>query len=114
MYRLYAVVVAWGDTLRDDARRRRRQETNDRSPRDIIESMDGQLPPPYPGEDGSMIYTAAVWINADDVPDIFVVGAGSVTTGPDGTNYTNGRLAEGTRYGVFYYIELESDNPVIV
>ena len=112
MYRVYAVIVVWGDTLRKDARRRRRQENNNRSPSEIIASMGGQLPPPYPGEEGNMIYTAAVWNKADDVPDMFVVGVGSVTTGPDGKNYTNGRLAEGTRYGVFNYIQLESDIPV--
>ena len=106
VYRLYAVVVVWGDLLRDNARR---QDDELRSPRDIIVSMNNTLPPPFPPMPGMTIYTTAVWSRAADVPDVFIVGSGSVTMGPDGTNYTNARLNEGTTYGVFVYIRLESD-----
>ena len=109
VYRLYAVIVAWGDLLRDDARRRRRQDDMLRSPRDIIASMNNELPPPFPPMPGMTIYTTVVWSRAAAVPDVFTVGSGSVTMGPDGTSYTNGRLNEGIRYGVFVYIRLESD-----
>ena len=71
--------------------------------------MNNELPPPFPPMPGMTIYTAAVWNNAADVPDEFTVGNGSVTVGPDGTSYTNGGLNEGTTYGVFEYIRLESD-----
>ena len=109
VYRLYAVIVAWGDLLRDDARRRRRQDDMLHSPHDIIASMNNTLPPPFPPMPGMTIYTTAVWNNAADVPDVFIVGNGSVTMGSDGTSYTNARLNEGTTYGVFEYIRLESD-----
>ena len=92
-----------------DTGRRRRQDDMLRSPRDIIATMNNELPPPFPPMPGMTIYTAAVWINAADVPHVFVVGNGSVTMGPDETIYINGRLNEGTRYGVFDYIRLESD-----
>ena len=103
------MVVAWGDLLREDTRRRRRQDDMLRSPRDIITSMNNELPPPFPPMPGMTIYTAAVWNSAADVPDVFIVGSGLITVGPDGMNYTNERLNEGTRYGVFEYIRLESD-----
>ena len=109
VYRLYAVIVVWGDLLRDDARRRRRQDDMLHSPHDIIASMNNTLPPPFPPMPGMTIYTTAVWSRVTDVPDVFIVGNESVTMGPDGTSYTNARLNEGTRYGVFIYIRLESD-----
>ena len=111
-YSVYAVIVAWGALIRDDARRRRRQNDDLRSPRDIIADMNNTLPPPYPPLPGMTIYTAALWSSAAAVPDDFIVGNGSVTMGPDGKNYTNARLQEGTRYGVFNFIQLESDIPV--
>ena len=112
-YRLYGVVVAWGDVLlKDDERRRRRQDDGMRTPEEIIASMNNMLPPPYSRMLESTIYTAAVWNSPGAVPDDFVVGNGSVTKGPDGRNYTNARLREGTRYGIFNYIRLVSDNPV--
>ena len=111
-YSIYAVIVAWGDLLRVDSRRRHRQDSNLRSPCDIIADMNNELSPPYPPMPGMTIYIAAVWNNAADVPDDFIVGNGSVIMGPDGRNYTNARLREGTRYGVFEYIRLESDVPV--
>ena len=92
-----------------DTGRRRRQDDMLRSPRDIIATMNNELPPPFPPMSAMTIYTAAVWNNAADVPHVFVVGNGSVTMGPDGTIYINGRLNEGTTYGVFVYIRLESD-----
>ena len=109
---MYAVIVAWGALIRDDARRRRRQNDNLRSPRDIIADMNNILPPPYSPMLDTTIYTAAVWSSSAAVPDDFIVGNGSVTMGPNGTNYTNARLQEGTRYGVFNFIQLESDIPV--
>ena len=111
-YSVYAVIVAWGALIRDNAQRRRRQDDNLRSPRDIIADMNNTLPPPYPPMPGMTIYTAALWSSAAAVPDDFIVGNGSVTMGPDGKNYTNARLQEGTRYGVFNFIQLESDIPV--
>ena len=82
------------------------------TPRNIITGNDDQLPPPYPGRDG--VYTAAVWNNIEDVPLIFVVGGGETTVGPDGTEYVNRRLSKSTRYGVFYYIRLQSDTGNVV
>jgi len=73
---------------------------------------DDQLPPPYPGRDG--IYTAAVWNNIEDVPLTFVVGDGETTVSPDGTEYFNSRLSEGTTYGVFYFTRLQSDTGRVV
>ena len=112
--RVYAVIVVWGDLLvkDDDAQRRRRQNNDLSSPKDIIASMNNMLPPPYSRMLNSTIYTAAVWNSAAAVPDDFLVGNGSVTMGSDGKNYTNARLREGTRYGVFNFIQLESDIPV--
>ena len=92
-----------------DTGRRRRQDDMLRSPRDIIATMNNELPPPFPPMPGMTIYTAAVWNNPADVPHVFVVGNGSVTMGPNGTIYINGMLNEGTTYGVFDYIRLESD-----
>ena len=92
-----------------DTVRRRCQDDMLRSPRDIIASMNNELPPPFPPMPDMTIYTAALWSSSAAVPDDFIVGNGSVTMGPDGTNYTNGRLNEGTRYGMFDYIRLESD-----
>ena len=101
-----------GDLLRinDNSRRRRRQ--NEPSPRDIINDRGGELPPPYDPLNPMDIYTAAVFNRAEDVPAMFIVGNGSRTVGPDGTVYENAPLAEGTEYGVFTYIRLESDNAV--
>ena len=111
-YSVYAVIVVWGELLvKDDNTRRRRRQNDLSSPKDIIEDMDNMLPPPYSMRD-STIYTAAVWNSAAVVPDDFIVGNGSVTMGPNGMNYTNARLMESTRYGVFNFIQLESDIPV--
>ena len=108
VYRIYAVIVVTGTLLRGDNAPRGRRQT--RSPSDIIADMNNELSPPY--MDGADIYTAAVWTNPHDVPDVLVVGAGSSTTGPDGRRYVNEPLSEGTEYGVFYYIRLKSDVPV--
>ena len=110
---MYAVIVAWGELLvKDDNARRKRRQDDLNSPRDIIANMGNTLPPPYSDMLDSTIYTAAVWNSAAAVPDDFIVGNGSVTMGSDGMNYTNARLREGTRYGVFNFIQLESDVPV--
>ena len=114
-YRVYAVIVVTGDLLRtnDNSARRRRQNDNTlRSPSDIINDMGGVLPEPYNVTNPMDIYTAAVWNRAEDVPEMFIVGNGSMTRGPDGRVYVNAELAEGTEYGVFNYIRLESDNAV--
>ena len=86
--------------------------TLDESPTQIINSIGGNLPPPYPGQGG--IYTAAVYTRSEDVPTIFVLGDNTITRGPDGTAYTNRRLNENTVYGVFEYIRLQSDTGVAV
>ena len=100
-----------GNLLRvNDNSRRRRQ--NEPTPRDIINDRGGELPPPYNRTHPTDIYTAAVFNRAEDVPAMFIVGNGSRTVGPDGTVYENAPLAEGTEYGVFTYIRLESDNAV--
>ena len=96
---VYGVVVVSGDEINN-------------TPRDIITGNNGQLPPPYPGRDG--IYTAAVWNNKEDVPLEFIVGEGESTVGPDGTEYVNRRLSEGTSYGVFHYARLQSDTGEVV
>ena len=102
-----------GDLLRsNDNSRRRRRQNELRTPREIINSMNGTLPAPYNPMDPQDIYTAAVWNKAEDVPLMFLVGNGSRTVGPDGRVYENAPLAEGTEYGVFNYIRLESDNAV--
>jgi len=93
-YSLYAVVVVLQNNL-------------DGTPRQIIQNMNNALPPPYSSM--SDIYTAAVWTKPEDVPQVFVVGDESTSRGPNGVEYINERLKEGTQYGVFYYIELESD-----
>ena len=96
VYSLYAVVVVSGGQLQN-------------TPREVITNRNEILPPPYPPTDG--IYTAAVWTRPEDVPQTFVVGTESRTVGPlpNRTQYINGRLEEGTEYGVFYYIQLQSD-----
>ena len=96
---VYGVVVVSGDEI-------------DNTPRDIITGNDDQLPPPYPGIDG--VYTAAVWHDIEDVPITFVVGDGETTVGSDETTYVNRRLSENTRYGVFYYVRLQSDTGRVV
>ena len=111
---MYAVIVVTGNLLRinDNSRRRRRNDNALRSPREIIRDLGDVLPDPYDPMNPMDIYTAGVWNRAEDVPAMFIVGNGSRTTGPDGTVYENTALAEGTEYGVFNYIRLESDNEV--
>ena len=96
---VYGVVVVSGDEINN-------------TPRDIITGNNDQLPLPYPGRDG--VYTAAVWINIEDVPLTFVVGGGETTVGSDRTEYINRRLSESTRYGMFYYVRLQSDTGRVV
>ena len=99
-----------GDLLR--APRVRRNTDNPlSSPRDIIRNNGDVLPDPYDPENPMDLYTAAVWTNPDEVPVMFVVGSGSTTT-VNGVEYVNTELAEGTEYGVFNYIRLESDDGV--
>ena len=112
-YRVYAVVVVTGALLRMPLARRNTDDST-RSPRDIIRDIGGVLPAPYNPVNPNDLYTAVVWTNSDDIPDMFVVGSGSTTRGPDGTEYDNVELSEGTEYGVFNYIRLESDNGVSV
>lgn len=109
---MYAVIVVTGDLLRTTDNSRRRRRNTLRSPRDIIDNMGDMLPGPYDPTNPMDIYTAAVWNRAEDVPAMFIVGNGSRTVGPNGTVYENAPLAEGTEYGVFTYIRLESDNAV--
>ena len=96
---LYAVVVVTGNELNNN-------------PVDIINAMDGNLPPPFPGQNS--VYTAAVYTRTEDIPTILVLGNDTTTTGPNGTVYINRRLNENTMYGVFVYIRLKSDNGVAV
>ena len=110
-YRVYAVIVVTGDLLMA-TRARRNTDDSLRSPRDIIRDNGDRLPDPYNPNDPMDLYTAAVWTNPADVPDIFVVGSDTTTRGPDGREYFNAELAEGTEYGVFDYIRLESDDEV--
>ena len=102
----------WRELLSVDARCRHCQDDMLRSPKDIIASMNNTLPPPYSPMLDTTIYTAAVWNSAASVPDDFIVGDGSVTMRFNGRFYPNERLREGTRYGVFNFIQLESDIPV--
>ena len=96
---LYGVIVVSGEELNN-------------APDDIIDANNGNLPPPYPGQDG--IYTAAVYTREEDVPTLFVVGNNIITTANDGRQYVNRRLSENTQYGVFYYIRLQSDSGNVV
>ena len=96
---LYGVVVVTGSTLNE-------------SPTEIISSIGGSLPPPFPGQGG--IYTAAVYSRPEDVPTIFVLGDNTRTRGPDGREYINRRLNENMMYGVFEYIRLQSDTAAAV
>ena len=108
---MYAVIVVTGDELRAP-RARRNTDDQQRSPREIIRENGDRLPGPYNSANNTELYSAAVWTNPADVPDIFVVGSETTTRGPDGTLYVNAELAEGTEYGVFNYIRLESDDGV--
>ena len=110
---MYAVIVVTGDELRRAPRARRNTDNPLRSPSDIINDNNGEFPGPYDADNPMDLYTTAVWTNPDDVPLMFVVGNGSITTGPDGTVYVNAELDEGTEYGVFDYIRLESDDGVV-
>ena len=93
-----------------------RHNTDDslRSPRDIIRDIGNVLPAPYDPVNPKDLYTAAIWTNSDDIPDVFVVGSGSTTRGPNDTEYDNVELSKGTEYGVFNYIKLKSDDGVSV
>ena len=112
-YRVYAVIVVTGALLRTPLARRN-TDGSLRSPRDIIGDIGDSLPAPYDPVGPKDLYTAAIWTNSDDIPDVFVVGSGSTTRGPDGTEYVNVKLSDGTEYGVFNYIRLESDDGVSV
>ena len=84
---------------------------NNNLPKDIINSRNGNLPPPYARM--ADVYTAAVW-SRSNVQTNFTLGDGSTTIGPDGTTYVNQRLMSGRLYGVFYYIRLNSDTGSVV
>ena len=102
------VIVVWGDLLRVGTQCRHHQDDMLHNPCDIIFNINNTLPPPFPPMLDTTQLQCRIVLLLYLMID-FMVHSRLVTMGSNGRNYINARLREGMRYGVFNFIQLESD-----